>query len=261
MANDKPKDLNEYREWLRDHHKVEVSDRTRARYETVAAKLREDYSRCQYWRDSEQAWADLDAEYRLRDNSPLFMSADPPPVVTKTWSSFFDKTFRLNVAWNRRFPNPPTGGWVLPPNWFSQVEDVVRASAVVKYLDGVVFLGEKLSDLATSHSLQPTFKYLARPQGYYAAHLLTRHTFEVPTENWETQAIEVTVEMQVTTQLQEVIRKLLHRYYEEARGKARSEETPWQWRYASDEFTANYLGHILHYVEGMIMDVRRRQAA
>ncbi len=35
-------------------------------------------------------------------------------------------------------------------------------------------------------------------------------------------------------------------------------DTKWQWDYKGDEFATNYLGHILHYVEGMIMDVRER---
>lgn len=33
----------------------------------------------------------------------------------------------------------------------------------------------------------------------------------------------------------------------------------WQWDYESDEFIPNYLGHILHYIEGMIMEVRKRE--
>ena len=33
----------------------------------------------------------------------------------------------------------------------------------------------------------------------------------------------------------------------------------WQWDYKSDEFSANYLGHILHYVEGMIVEIREKQ--
>ncbi len=62
----------------------------------------------------------------------------------------------------------------------------------------------------------------------------------------------------MTTQLQEVIRRLLHTYYEDKR-QSKKEQTKWQWNYNSDEFSANYLGHILHYVEGMIMEVREKQ--
>jgi hypothetical protein len=51
----------------------------------------------------------------------------------------------------------------------------------------------------------------------------------------------------------------LHKYYEERRKRIKEENIKWQWNYKSDEFTVNYLGHILHYVEGMIMEVRETQ--
>jgi hypothetical protein len=31
------------------------------------------------------------------------------------------------------------------------------------------------------------------------------------------------------------------------------------WKYDSDQFISAYLGHILHYVEGMIIEVRDRK--
>lgn len=35
-------------------------------------------------------------------------------------------------------------------------------------------------------------------------------------------------------------------------------DVAWQWQYRGDQFVPNYLGHILHYIEGMIMEVRER---
>jgi predicted NAD-dependent protein-ADP-ribosyltransferase YbiA (DUF1768 family) len=96
-------------------------------------------------------------------------------------------------------------------------------------------------------------------EGHYAAHLCVCDTFEVPGERWDTKSVPVTVEIQITTQLQEAIRRLLHSYYEARRMLPVQERSDWQWEYGSDEFVANYLGHILHYVEGMIMEVRDRQ--
>ena len=70
--------------------------------------------------------------------------------------------------------------------------------------------------------------------------------------------VEIEVELQVTTQLQELIRSLLHVHYEKRRKEHEALEEQWQWDYKSDEFATNYLGHILHYVEGMIVEVRDR---
>ena len=74
--------------------------------------------------------------------------------------------------------------------------------------------------------------------------------------DFKTEKIMVSIEIQITTQLQEVIKKLLHKYYEERRKRIEKPSVKWQWDYKSDEFSTNYLGHILHYVEGMIMDIR-----
>ena len=47
--------------------------------------------------------------------------------------------------------------------------------------------------------------------------------------------------------------------YEKKRIMDKKPKFKWQWDYTSDEFAANYLGHILHYVEGMIIDIREKQ--
>lgn len=62
----------------------------------------------------------------------------------------------------------------------------------------------------------------------------------------------------MTTQIKDVIKRLLHKYYEERRMPGTTYNADWRWNYRSDEFIANYLGHILHYVEGMILEVRDR---
>jgi hypothetical protein len=77
--------------------------------------------------------------------------------------------------------------------------------------------------------------------------------------SWDTQKVIVSVEIQITTQLQEVIRLLLHKYYSEKRKKGSIDKVKWQWNSSSEEFVANYLGHILHYVEGMILEIREKQ--
>lgn len=128
---------------------------------------------------------------------------------------------------------------------------------MVKYLDGVEFFANKIESLIAG---SVTFRKVleAREEGYYAAHIYVRQEFEVPKIDWDTEKLNCSVEIQVSTQLQEVIRRLLHKYYEERRKGGKS-STPWQWDYKSDEFAANYLGHILHYLEGMIMEVREKQ--
>jgi len=117
----------------------------------------------------------------------------------------------------------------------------------------------RIRGLCEQRSL-PCQSYLeAREEGYYAAHVYIARNFEVPKVDWDTEIVKVSVEIQISTQLQEVIRRLLHKYYEERRRQIRKDDMKWQWNYRSDEFVANYLGHILHYIEGMIMEIRERQ--
>lgn len=89
-----------------------------------------------------------------------------------------------------------------------------------------------------------------------AAHLYIKNQFEIPIET-ETEFFDVKFELRITTQLQEIIKQLLYTHYAKKR-KEKSDES-WQWNYQSDEFSANNLGHILHYVEGMIMEVRENK--
>jgi hypothetical protein len=252
VPTEKPTNLREYRPWLKKEHGADLSDRTATRYAAVVAKIRSDFEASPFWRDVTAQLVDLDAGYRLRDNYPLLMTTDSPPVELKPYASLEDKSLRRNCLENDNWPGPPDNGWLLPENWFSETNDLVRTTFVVKYLDGVAFLADRLVALAKEHGVGTELTLESRMEGYYAGHLVTRHEVEIPRENWDTEKIVARVEIQITTQLQDVIRRMLHGYYSQRRGRR-------EWDYESDEFVANYLGHILHYVEGMIMDVRERQ--
>jgi hypothetical protein len=198
----------------------------------------------------------------LETGYPLFTQAEPILEIKlekKPFNSFLRKTYRKNILNNDKWPNEPTGGWITPDNWYSRINDIVRTVVVVKYLDGVKFLVDKIASLANKYSLDFRVDFEAKEEGYYAAHSYVRQVFEIPTISWKTERTEIDVEIQVTTQLQEVIRALLHKYYEQKRCELRSEMLKWQWDYKCDEFSANYLGHILHYVEGMIVEIRERE--
>lgn len=101
---------------------------------------------------------------------------------------------------------------------------------------------------------------MARETGYYAAHASIGIDCEVSAEKFDTVIIRFQLEIQVNTQLAEVIKALLHGPYERRRlmDVKTSATKPWQWDYESNEFAVNFLGHSLHHIDGMIMDVRRR---
>lgn len=126
----------------------------------------------------------------------------------------------------------------------------------MKYIDGVEFLVNPVGSLYEKlYCLPCKIDYEAKDEGYYAAHVSVKIKFEIMGSSFETIIVETPVEIQIMTQLQELIVMLLHKYYETNRREIARDEK-WQWNYKSDEFAANYLGHILHYVEGMIVEIR-----
>ncbi|MGB6681543.1 MAG: hypothetical protein WBF08_09520, partial [Candidatus Bathyarchaeia archaeon] len=256
MTNKKPENITEYSRWLKDKHGVLITNRTEAYYNTVASQVKSDFEGSDFWNCFTQNLKEYDDEYLLQTRYSLLRDTKPLLLI-KPYVSTLMKTYRKNVVDNKNWPKEPIVGWILPNNWFLRINDIIRTLIEVKYLDGVEFLIEKIKTNCQELNIPCRAILEAREEGYYAAHLYIKKEFEIPKVTWDTEKIELNIEIQITTQLQEVIRKLLHNYYEDRRKKARSSgEVKWQWNYKSDEFTANYLGHILHYVEGMIVEIK-----
>jgi len=259
MAGSKPETLDDYKTWLQKMYNVESTSLNRTYYESVSNKILIEFMKSDFWQAVPAELERLDQKYFITEEYHLFTANFRPDMKLKPFSSFLEKTFRKNIVENENWPNEPKGGWILPESWYSEIGDIVRTMFVVKYLDGVSFFVANFSDLLSKHDMPVTVDYEAREEGYYAAHLSTEYECEIPKESWDTKRVRVKIEMQVTTQLQEVIKNLLHKYYEGRRLTTKASEVKWQWDYRSEEFATNYLGHILHYVEGMIMDIRQKQ--
>lgn len=253
----KPETIIEYKKWLKDEHNIGITEQTKNYYNSVANIIKVNFENSPFWSKLTQNLIEfndqfsLDTQYQLLDQTEI-------KLFVKSFDSFLEKTFRKNIVFNENWPKPPNGGWVLEHNWFSRINDIVRTLITVKYLDGVDFLLKKLEALCIECNLESNKKFEAREDGYYAVHIHIENEFEIPKKDWDTIKIPVIIEIQITTQLQEVIRKLLHRYYENKRRLPNLDDS-WKWDYKSNEFATNYLGHILHYIEGMIVEARERQ--
>lgn len=255
-------DIEEYRQWLRERHGVDITDKVRNHYELVTTKMKAAFENSAFWKQLVSNLDEFNDEYIIDTGYPLlYNKLDPPILKIKPWDSFLDKTRRKNIVENPNYPKAPPDGWTLPNNWYSKINDILRTILVVKYLDGAHFLVKKTRSLCQeSNNKYFSCDYEATEEGYYAVHMYITEEFEIPRIDWDTERVSAKVEIQITTQIQEVIRKLIHKYYEEKRGKVSpAAERVWQWDYTSDEFIPNYLGHILHYVEGMIMEIRDRE--
>ncbi len=260
MKNDRPQNIDQYKKWLKENHQVEISERTITYYDAVTNGIKRDFEESDFWSQLVGNLPVLNDEYLLnRGGYDLLVLGVKQELGVKPFDSFLSKTFRKNILENKRWPDKPENGWILPNNWYSRINDLIRTLLQVKYLDGVEFLKSKVESICKECGMECKAFLEATEEGYYAAHLYTRQEFEIPKINWDTERVDISIEIQITTQIQEVIRKLLHKYYEERRTGIKEEGPKWQWNYESDEFVANYLGHILHYMEGMIMEIREKQ--
>jgi len=259
-AKQKRPTYEDYPEWLASKLGAGIGAKEETHYRISSQLIQQQTLQSEFWLALADELPDAESEYLVQKGFPLYANTQQKPdLVRKDWESFKLKTYRKNIRDNPKWPREPSGGWVLFPSWYSQVGDIVRTLIVVKYLDGLEFLAQRISEVAETHGLRVKQEKVARDEGYYATHVDVLGTVTLPGVDWDEIDVEVSVEIQVTTQLQDNIRQLLHFSYE----AARSASTPkdWKWDYRSPEFSANYLGHVLHYLEGKVMAAREAHDA
>jgi ppGpp synthetase/RelA/SpoT-type nucleotidyltranferase len=259
LADEKKPSFGDYEAWLIQRGHVKTLDIHKSHYDVITHRVAETYRDSDFWRAILGDLKNVDARYLIDQKYPL-IAEFAPAIVVKPWNSFLEKTYRKNIANNHRFPEPPEDGWLTPENWYTRIHDIVRTTIIVKYLDGVPLILEFLRTKAVQHGLQFESELEARVDGYYGAHCSCAGDCEISTLEWSTVRKRIVLEIQITTSIKDIIKRLLHSYYETRRveiGPMSIKEL--SWNYKSDEFIASYLGHILHYVEGMILDVRDRK--
>ncbi|NOV01327.1 hypothetical protein [Paenibacillus planticolens] len=259
---EKPKDIEGFKIWYEKKFNSKIDQPKKNYYDQVTQALKQQISTSNFWTGFTDELKELSHEYLLTTQYEFMASAiQTPELYLKPFNSYIDKLFRKNVIDNKNWPECPEGGWYKVESSYNRIKDLVRTSFVVKYLDGVELLATKLERFGAQTGNNIVVSFEAREHGYYAAHLDVGFQLEIPKMSWETEAIYCSFEIQITTQLQEVLKKLTHQYYETRRLDLGTNEQnkKWQWDYKSEEFTANYLGHILHYLEGMILEVRDRR--
>lgn len=251
----KPADLNEYTDWMWEEFDLDATAEA-AQYERVTSAVKRQVLAGRYWRRIDERLPELASTYYVRTGFQLGV-AHAPELKEKSWQAFWLKTFRRNVTENARWPRPPTGGWLTPANWYTQIGDTVRTRMVVRYLDGVDLLVDELASAAVGTPLKAKATYQATRDGYYAAHLALSGRFIVPRPTFDTERTRVRIEVQVTTQVKDVIQELLHKFYEERRLRLTAASVLSEWDYLSDAFRSTYLGHLAHHMEAEIMQLRR----
>lgn len=262
MANvrKKPTTDDEYWRWLLRRFKCQDLNSLRNRYNSDAIRAKSDIEEGSLWKALHRSLLEWSDEYLSNNGVRLFSGnpADSLNLQRKTFESFLLKTRRHNVLDNPHWPDEPADGFIHPGNWMFEVNDIVRTIFVVKYMDGVSFLEEKMLSLFHEAGFEGHTEYKAKMSGYYAAHVYLRHPAEIFRSDFDTEPCDLSVELQIATQLQDVLRGLTHEYYEKRRVTSGDDTAKWQWDHTNEEFLPNYLGHMLQGIEGMIMELRDR---
>lgn len=250
--------LDEYEAWLDARWAGDARELRKGRYLYAQGELLRAFNTSDFATSLQKRLSRWSEEYYGLTGYPLF--SEPYRELhldQKSWESFLNRTYRRNVLNNDRWPAPPPDGWLFPDNWFERVSDVIRGRFVVRYLDGVGWLVERLLELARDCGRAPKHVVHAQEWGYYAMHVGVPQAFTIYAVGFEHELHrESRVEIQVTTALQELIGQLTHPFFERRRIREPVTQEQWQWNYKSDEFVPNYLGHVLHYLEGVIMQLR-----
>jgi ppGpp synthetase/RelA/SpoT-type nucleotidyltranferase len=179
-------------------------------------------------------------------------------LQAKPFASVVEKTYRLNILRNKQWPAAPRDGWIDQSNFFVRLNDVYRGQVVCSYVDGAVAAAHAANEaliaagIAGAH-MNPE----GRDSGYYAYHLYSPVTLDFTGRDFRPAQYTVTVEIQFRTRLQSVLYELTHLIYEEHRLRADQPGPEWKWQLDSQEYRSSYLGHTLHLIEGVIVDLRR----
>lgn len=179
-------------------------------------------------------------------------------VLIKPYASMLTKIYRINCLQNRGYPAAPKDGFINLDSIYDHIKmnDLLRARLVSKYMDGPKFIAAGLAQFCEIKGLEFRSYPMHSDTGYHAWHCYIRSPVDlVGKSGIETKIISF--ELQVTTQLAEVITGLTHGLYEVARVHSpRSVGDDWRWDPRSQQFRSAYLGHTLHLLEGIIQTFR-----
>jgi hypothetical protein len=123
-------------------------------------------------------------------------------------------------------------------------------------MDGPKFVCAELSTYCADKNIPCHYRELSTDAGYYAWHFYFKAPVEIMPLGGDVESRLMWVEIQLTTQLAEVIGALTHGLYEERRTGRSSQDGDWKWDANSQRFRSAYLGHGLHLLEGIIQTFR-----
>ena len=239
--------------------------RLEAHYQRVTITMKDEFCNSDFYKDLSSMLTHLNDQYVTDTHFELLDLSKCLVMDTKEFDKMLEKCYRKDVLYNKHWEDTDetwteSYEWAHPTNCFEKLNDTLRTKVLIRYLDGVDIILKAFAEISKKHGHDFTIDYKAEERGYYGVHFVVEFPFEVESlgDAIGTKKTLTNVEIQICTQISEVVNELLHEYYERQRLEIPSPDRKWQWDYDSDEFAPAYLGHITHYVEGVIMQSRQK---
>lgn len=253
----KPETLPQYIDWAAKNLGSDFDDpKIRKIYDVNLNTTFNEISKHKFFSELQTQLEIWDQEYFANTSTRLLMADSPPELKQKPFESAIDKSFRVNILWNDNFPEPPKKGWVTADNLYFYFNDLIRCFIVCRFIDGPRYLTNNLMKFAKSLGLERRQYSQERDDGYYAYHYYVKFHLDFLNSNWDTIQSQFEVEIQVTTQLQDILRSLTHNFYRTNRLLAEKDTSKWKWDFESNRFRVGYLSHTLHLLESIILESR-----
>jgi hypothetical protein len=215
-----------------------------------------------FYKDLRDSIFEVDLDYQKIKKYSLIDRERSLILNTKSFDSMIEKCYRWDVLENVNWDTDylvwsENYLWTHPLNCFSKIPDIVRTRITLRYIDGLDIVLKKLENLIEKHHYEKQIEYLASEAGYYGVHFDVKIPVKIVKINWTEENIILNFEIQITTQIKDVVNEILHEYYVNDR-LGLIDYRNWQWNYSHKNFLPNYLGHVAHYLEGMVLQARDR---
>ena len=243
--------LDEYLDWHKTKLSEDLSDTSLEKSFAInSGNLLSSVGLHAFFKDLQRKLTELESDGILAANE-----ASSFGLVKKGYASVVNKIYRRNCHWNRNWPNKPKGGWIKFSDVYSIFDDIIRGTIVTRYLDGGELIGQQLSEIGDKHSIAVEVSPRATDQGHYAWHVYITTPHDVIVDG-TVQTVELKCEIQIITLLQSVLKGLTHQFYEKSRIADAGRPVERRWQFHSPEFKGEYLGHTLHLVDSMLVELR-----
>ncbi|MBX4890653.1 hypothetical protein [Rhizobium bangladeshense] len=256
--------FEDYLRWAKETINFDIGDdHFSRRYSSNARLIKGEVETSESWSRFIDASKDISEKYKSDSTFKLFSSEHFLPDLTiKPFHSVVEKTYRINVLDNKNFPEPPfikltsQREWVTEDNLYRSINDIVRGRMICRYMDGPEYFCLALNDVLSKltvvdhHSMETEL-------GYYSWHFGMRFDREIMKSNGEIRSEAVRIEVQISTQLQEIMNDLTHSFYENKRLGSKADGI-WKWRPGEPKFQGVYFGHTLHMIEGMLVQLKNQ---